>query len=70
MDDLKQAIQDAVENNHGIVEFQDTQIDIDDARFLVETAEKQLKNPDQPVKVEGNQDDESRKVLIIKENAE
>lgn len=70
LDNLKQAIKDAVEKNHGIVEYQDTQIDIDDARFLAETAEKQLRTPNQPIKVEGNQDDESRKVLIIKENAE
>ena len=70
LDNLKQAIKDAVEKNHGIVEYQDTQIDIDDARFLAETAEKQLRTPNQPIKGEGNQDDESRKVLIIKENAE
>ena len=70
LDNLKQAIQNAEEKQQGTVEYKDTQIDIDDARFLAETAEKQLKNPKQPIKVEGNQDDESRKVLIIKENAE
>lgn len=70
LDNLKQAIQNAEEKQHGTIEYEDTQIDIDDARFLAETAEKQLKNPKQPIKVEGNQDDESRKVLIIKENAE
>lgn len=70
LDNLKQAIQNAEEKQQGTVEYRDTQIDIDDARFLAETAEKQLKNPTQPIKVEGNQDDESRKVLIIKENAE
>lgn len=70
LSNLKMAIQDAVEKQHSIVEYNDTQIDIDDASFLAETAEKQLKNPKQPIKVEGNQNDDSRKVLIIKENAE
>lgn len=70
LDDLKLAIQDAEERKLGIVEYKDTQIDIEDAKFLAETAEKQLKNPKQPVRVESNKDDESRKVLIIKENAE
>lgn len=67
---LKMAIHYAEKKQHGIVEYNDTQIDIDDARFLAETAEKQLKNPKQSIEVEGNQDNDSRKVLIIKENAE
>lgn len=70
LSDLKRAMHDAVEKQKGIVEFNNTQIDIDDARFLAETAEKQLKNPKQPIKVASNQEDDSRKVLIIKENAE
>lgn len=70
LSNLKMAIQDAAEKQHSIIEYNDTQIDIDDARFLAETAEKQLKNPKQPIKVEDNQNDDSRKVLIIKENAE
>lgn len=69
--ELKGAIDYAIENKKGVVDFNDTQIDIDDARFLAETAEKQLKNPQKPVKVEGDDTtDESRKVLIIEENAE
>lgn len=67
---LKTAILDAEEKQKDIVEYQDSQIDIDDARFLAETAEKQLRSPKMPIKAGGNQKDDSRKVLIIKENAE
>lgn len=70
LNNLKMAIHDAVEIQHCFVEYNDTQIDIDDARFLAKTAEKQLKNPKRPIKAEGNQDNNSRKVLIIKENAD
>ncbi len=65
-----QAISEAEDKKIGIVEYDDAQIDIDDARFLAETAEKQLRNPKRPVEVDENQKDDSRKVLIIKENAE
>ena len=67
---LNQAICEAEEKKSGIVEYDDAQIDIDDARFLAETAEKQLRNPKRPVAVDDDQKDDSRKVLIIKENAE
>ena len=63
---LKQSIKDAEENGKLIVDYKDTQIDIDDARFLADTAEKQLRNPNKPVDTEGT----GRKVLIIEENAE
>ena len=69
--ELKEAIDYAVENKKGVVDFNDAQIDIDDAKFLAETAEKQLQNPKKPVKLEGDDTtDDSRKVLIIEENAE
>lgn len=63
---LKHSIKDAEENNKQIVEYKDTQIDIDDARFLADTAERQLNSPQKPVDTEGS----GRKVLIIEENAE
>lgn len=66
---LKGAINSAIERKKGIVDFKDTQIDLDDAKFLADTAEKQLKNPQKPVKIEGDQEN-GRKVLIIEENAE
>lgn len=64
--ELKQSIKEAEESNKQIIDFDNTQIDIDDARFLAETAEKQLKSPNKPV----NTEDSGRKVLIIEENAE
>lgn len=69
LEDLLRGIQEAVEKKSGIVEYNDAQIDIDDARFLAETAKEQLKNPNKPVKVKDS-DEEGRKVLIIEENAE
>ncbi|MDE5986369.1 MAG: DEAD/DEAH box helicase [Prevotella sp.] len=70
LQELKRAIDEVQKNNSSIVEFNGTQIDIDDAIFLVDTAEKQLYNPEQPIRVVENETDESRKVLIIKENTE
>lgn len=67
---LKQAINEAIAENKDIVEYNDAQIDLMDAQFLAEMAEKQLKHPSQPIKLNSNQTDESRKVLIIMENAE
>ena len=67
---LKKVIQTAKENKKGIVEYNDTQIDIDDAIFLVQTAEKQLNNPSKPVKMKNDEKNAARNVLIIEENAE
>lgn len=63
---LQQSIKDAEDSNRLIVDYKDAQIDIDDARFLAETAEKQLKSPNKPVDTEVG----GSKVLIIEENAE
>lgn len=67
---LKEAIAYAKENKKGIVEYNDAQLDLEDAEFLASTAEKQLSNPSKPVKTDDNESDEARKVLIIEENAE
>ena len=64
--ELKQSIKEAEDGNKVIVDYKDAQMDIEDARFLADTAEKQLKSPDKPVKT----DDPAHKVLIIEENAE
>jgi len=64
--ELKQCIKEAEDGNKVIVDYKDAQMDIEDARFLADTAEKQLKSPDKPVKT----DDSTHKVLIIEENAE
>ena len=45
LENLKQCIITSKENNKDIVEYNNTQMDIKDAIFLAETAEKQLKNP-------------------------
>ena len=70
LEKLKREIQSAKENKKGIVEYNKTQLDIEDAIFLAQTAEKQLKDPTQPAKVESENGNEARNVLIIEENAE
>ena len=66
LSDLKQSIKEAEDANKLIVDYKETLIDIEDARFLADTAEKQLKSPNKPVNTEGS----GRKVLIIEENAD
>ena len=66
LSDLKKSIKEAEDANKLIVDYKETQIDIEDARFLADTAEKQLRSPNKPVDTEGS----GRKVLIIEENAE
>lgn len=70
LEKLKREIQSAKENKKGIVEYNNAQLDIEDAMFLAQTAEKQLKDPSQPAKVETEDGNEARNVLIIEENAE
>ena len=70
LEKLKREIQSAKENKKGIVEYNNTQLDIEDAMFLAQTAEKQQKDPSQPAKVESENGNEARNVLIIEENAE
>ena len=70
LNDLKKGIQYAKENKQCIVEYKEAQLDVEDAVFLAQTAEKQLKSPSKPIKVECKDDNEARKVLIIKENTE
>ena len=65
---LLQAIGEAMENNKSMVNFNDTEIDIDDAKFLAETARRQLQQPEKPV--DTDDDTNEKKVLIIEENAE
>ena len=66
LSDLKMSIKEAEDANKSNIDYKDTQIDIEDARFLADIAEKQLKSPDKPVQAERSE----RKVLIIEENAE
>lgn len=66
LSDLKKSIKEAEDTKELIVHYKETQIDIEDARFLADTAEKQIKSPNNPVNLERN----GCKVLIIEENAE
>lgn len=70
LDILKKAIQYSKEQKKGLVAYKNTLIDLDDALFLADTAEKQLKNPSNPIETGNNTNNDSRKVLIIEENAE
>ena len=65
LENLKKEISKAKENSKSFIEYNDTQIDIEDAQFLADYAEKQLKDPSNPIK-----SDDNKKVLIIEENAE
>lgn len=70
LDEFRKVISSAIEERKGVVDFKDAQIDLDDARFLADTAEKQFKSPNAPVKVDEENVKPERKVLIIEENAE
>lgn len=70
LEKLKKEILSAKENKKGIVEYNNAQLDIEDAMFLAQTAEKQLRDPSQPAKVENENGNEARNELIIEENAE
>lgn len=70
LEKLKREIQLAKENKKGIVEYNNAQLDIEDAMFLAQTAGKQLMDLSQPAKVESENGNEARNVLIIEENAE
>ena len=57
----------AVRENKQTVQWESSEIPIEDAEKFIKTAKKQFENPNKPVKREQNTDHE---VLIIKENAE
>ena len=63
---LTQSIAEAETAGKSIVEFKDTQLELNDAKFLANLAAKQLADPDKPIDVQKVE----RKVLIIEENAE
>lgn len=65
LEELQNSIATATETKKDFVIFRDTDLDIDDARYLADLAERQLKSPKKPV-----QDKSEKRVLIIEENAE
>lgn len=66
--ELEDVIEDAVSNERAVCLYHETELAVDDAKFLAEMARKQLSNPKCPLKVE--EDENGKKVLIIEENAE
>lgn len=68
LQELKNSIETAVTENKTVCSYHETELAIEDAKFLAEMAIKQLSNPKSPVKVED--DGSGKKVLIIEENAE
>lgn len=65
--ELKALIDDADTSGLPTINYRDTDIAVEDARYLANIAEKQLKSPKIPIK---EKEDEVHKVLIIEENAE
>lgn len=65
--ELRAATEKAKANNLPIVNFQQSNISIEDALHLIEMAEKQLKDPSNPIY---SKEKNATKVLIIEENAE
>lgn len=70
LDNLKHEIQYAKDRGKGIVEYGDALLDIDDALFLADTAEKQLSDPKRPIVQNNEISEKDRQVLIIEDNAE
>ena len=68
LEKFEKCVEEAVEKKADEVEYEDTKIDIDDAKLLAKMGRMQLENPTKPVKVK--EDENGRKVLIIEENAE
>lgn len=67
LSELKTLIDEAETSGSPTVIYHDAEIAIADAQYLVEIAEKQLKNPQNPIE---QKDDKEQRVLIIEENAE
>lgn len=59
--------EDALKNGKATVQWENSEIPIEDAEKFIQIAKKQFENPDNPIKKENKTDIE---VLIIKENAE
>lgn len=67
LSDLNTAIEEAETNGEEIIRYQNTLIDIEDAKYLSKLAERQISKKDEPIDLD---DEEQKRVLIIKENAE
>lgn len=68
--EFESMIQEAESKDEPVVNYNDAQIDIQDARYLAKVAREQLSHPKEPVISDKSLTDDARKVLIIEENAE
>lgn len=68
LQELAKSIEAAISEEKTVCLYHETELAVEDAKFLAEMAGKQLSNPKSPVKVED--DGSGKKVLIIEENAE
>lgn len=66
--DLEHLIEEATNTNKETINYQDTPMDVSDAKFLAKLARKQMASPNIPIEQENNENEP--KVLIIEENAE
>lgn len=67
LNDFIEQNEKAIKEKRQTVEWENTEIPIEDAEKFIKTAKKQFENPNKPIKQEKQTDHE---VLIIKENAE
>lgn len=70
LDKLKKAIMQARETKSEIVDYENTRMAIDDAEMLSDMAEKQLKEANRPITLDGDDCGKGYKVLVIKDNAD
>lgn len=68
LQELENSIETAISEEKTVCSYHETELAVEDAKFLAEMARTQLSNPKSPIKVED--DGSSKKVLIIEENAE
>ena len=68
LQEIENSIEAALSEKKNVCSYHETELAVEDARFLAEMARKQLSNPKFPVKVDD--DGAGKKVLIIEENAD
>ena len=70
LDRLRASIDEAKQAGKQTVAFDGKELGMDDARFLADLAERQLRQPQEPLTTEENSAVNGKKVLIIKENTD
>lgn len=67
LEELNSAITQAEEDGKNVIHYQDTLIGLEDAKYLSKLSERQIAKKNGPIDLD---EEDSKKVLIIKENAE